>query len=52
MGTRDMVRDVNLTKKRIELLIFPTPIGLKGYNLATKHAFNERLKLKKIFGDL
>jgi hypothetical protein len=52
MGTRYMMRDANLSKKGIELLIFPTPIGLKRYNLTSKHAFNKGLKLKKVFGDL
>jgi hypothetical protein len=47
-----MVRDANLKKERIKLLIFPTPVGLKRNNLTAKHVFNKLLKLEKIFGDL
>jgi hypothetical protein len=48
---RDMMRDAN-GSKGVEFLIFASPIGLNGYDLAIKYLFNKLLKLKKIFGHL
>jgi hypothetical protein len=49
---RDMMRDANGSKEGVEFLIFASPIGLNGYDLAIKYLFNKLLKLKKIFGHL
>jgi hypothetical protein len=49
--TRDKVRYANRAKKRIKLLILPTPIGLNCNNFAIEQSFNKFLELKKILGN-
>jgi hypothetical protein len=46
------VRDVNVVKKGVKLLIFPTPIRLDGNDLEIKLSFNQMLKFKKVFEHL
>jgi hypothetical protein len=46
--TRDLMGNTNLVKKRIEMLIFPTPIKLNRDNFVVKHVLNKGLKFKKI----
>jgi hypothetical protein len=50
--TRDLMSDANFAEWGIEMLIFPTPIGLDRDDFVIKHALNRGLKLKKIFIDL
>jgi hypothetical protein len=44
VGTRDLMRDANITKKGIKFLVFPTPIRLGSNNLAIKPSLNKALK--------
>jgi hypothetical protein len=44
VGARDMVCDVNGSKKGIEFLIFPTPIRLNNNYFLVKPTLNELLK--------
>jgi hypothetical protein len=44
MGARDLLRDANVVKERIKLLILSTVIGLDGNDLAIKLSFDQMLK--------
>jgi hypothetical protein len=51
MWTGHEVGDANSAKKRIEVLIFTTPVRLHGYDFTIKHSFNKALKFFKEFED-
>jgi hypothetical protein len=44
VSTRDKVGDPNVSKTLIQLLIFPTPVGLHGNNLSIQEALNMLLE--------
>jgi hypothetical protein len=52
VGARDLMRDTNLVKEGIEVLIHATPIGLNRDNFAIKHMLNKGLEFKKILENL
>jgi hypothetical protein len=53
MVAQDLMRDVNISeKKRIKLLILPTPVKLNNNDLTIKHVLNMFLKLKEIFRNI
>jgi hypothetical protein len=46
------MRDANLVKEGIKVLILAIPIGLNRDNFAIKHTLNKGLKFKKILENL
>jgi hypothetical protein len=52
IGTRNMMEDVGLLEKGVELLILTTPVSLDGYDFLIKQAFNKILKLSKFLKHL
>ena len=52
MWARNVMRDANAFKKRVQPLVLPTPIGLHGNDLTIKQTFNMSLEKTKFFEDI